>query len=67
METNIRGATRVQSALSPLRREKLRWRGARPLFEILSDICTCIDFFFFLRIKGIFSEGEVRGQGRWKD
>lgn len=54
-ETNTRRATRVESIFISLESEKLKWREARLLLEILSDIHTCIDFF--LKMRGVLSEG----------
>lgn len=62
METNTRRATRVESVFISLESEKLKRREARLLLEILSDIHTCIDFFF-LNERG-FIRRWVRGQGR---
>lgn len=63
METNTRRATGVESVFISLESEKLKWREARLLLEILSDIHTCIDFSFFKNERG-FIRRWVRGQGR---
>lgn len=42
----------------PLQSEKLRWREARLLFEILSDIRTCIDFKNKKEYEEFYQKGE---------